>query len=106
MVQICGVFPESDFFRDQSEVGLVPKQGYKQKSFSGRILFLSLLRDGFYFCHCFGTDFVFLMVTWFRDGFGFSHCFRTDFDFVMVSGRILFFYCFELSQGILRSDCC
>ena len=57
-----------------------------------------LFRDGFCFCHCFGTDFVFgriLFLSLFRDGFCFCYCFGTDFIFLSLG---LFFL--SLSEGI------
>ena len=70
---------------------------------SGRILFVSLFRDGFWFCCCFRTDFVFVIVSGrilfflllFRDGFCVWQCLGTDFVFGIAWGRILFVKLFQ-----------
>ena len=78
---------------------------------SGQILFVSLFRDGFCLCHCFGTGFGFVVVSGrilflslFRDGFCFfCYCFGTDFVFGIAWGRILFLAL--LGDGFCLSNC-
>ena len=67
-----------------------------------------LFRDGFCFCHCFGTDFVFVLVwgrilflSLFRDGFCFCYCFGTDFIFFFCLW-VCFFCLFRKGSGFLQ----